>query len=711
MFKNSGELRAARRLELPPAHFHSIISLDASLACIQYMYMFVMESTMDDHLSSQEILDRINGYMHGPLSGFVKKYFGGFKFRYVHQSSDSVLKIHQDAKGLLGRYQVPSTTPLSLSPDDFLQWFSTHASWSSSSSSEESLGGRWGARGSWDAHADENGHENNGVRLLLTIPPTSSSPTFIPPASSFNGQKIRWDHVQVVGRFFYCNGSSSSVDYQHGLLCLYRSASKVFSSQPTRRFLHGFYIRGSLVEFWVFDRSGLYCSEVLDMDRQRDSTQVFGGILNYRWMTDQELGKSDAIKTDEGGNNYINLERVDDVGMVMGVSESVFPLERLEKLYLESEPMFSGEHIVGTATTCYQAKKPDSDQWDHVFKLQWRLNQSLRAGDRPEEEIMKLAREMGVWGAVSLDYFKVVESTADLRAGLKWANLRPRRFPATRGETTKSGNLGQGQKVVACETTASFYGGGGLAEHTEEKIDDSLGFRNRTLVYSVTSPLGRPLGSFQSLLELLQVFRDAIKCHRSLCCDAGILHQDVSPGNIIIIDPPKGEAKGKKPRGILIDYDVAVVLDQEGLGPKGSVSGTRPFMAIGVLQSERHTYRHDLESFLYVFLWTIITNHEGSPPPESKLQAWSRGTWDDAALPQRKLFDMSLDGFQSILGEFNAKYHSLKPLAEKLREILFPLRDDGAIWTATDLSHDGTDKLYDGIIGAFEDAIVSESLR
>lgn len=80
------------------------------------------------------------------------------------------------------------------------------------------------------------------------------------------------------------------------------------------------------------------------------------------------------------------------------------------------------------------------------------------------------------------------------------------------------------------------------------------GFRNRTLVYSVTSPLGRPLCSFQSLLELLQALRNVIKCHRSLCCDAGILHQDVSPGNIVILDP---EVEGK-PRGILIDFDVAL---------------------------------------------------------------------------------------------------------------------------------------------------------
>ena len=133
-------------------------------------------------------------------------------------------------------------------------------------------------------------------------------------------------------------------------------------------------------------------------------------------------------------------------------------------------------------------------------------------------------------------------------------------------------------------------------------------------------------------------------------------------------------------------------------------------MAIGVLKGERHTYRHDLESLFYVFLWTIITDHKSSSPLGSKLEAWSRGTWDDPALPQRKLLDMTRDGFQTILKEFGPQYHSLKLLAERLHEILFPLRE-GAIWTGTDLSREGTDKLYDGMIRVFEDAIAAEKAR
>ncbi|PHH87881.1 hypothetical protein CDD83_8290 [Cordyceps sp. RAO-2017] len=129
-------------------------------------------------------------------------------------------------------------------------------------------------------------------------------------------------------------------------------------------------------------------------------------------------------------------------------------------------------------------------------------------------------------------------------------------------------------------------------------------------------------------------------------------------------------------------------------------------MAVGILKSQRHTYRHDLEPFRYVFLCAVITNHAEDPPKASRLRKWSRGGWDELA--ERKSLDMDHDGFQHLLQEFPPDFHSLKPLAEALRKILFPLRD-GIIWTGTDGSHEAAEKLCDGMIGAFQEAIYSEA--
>ena len=381
-------------------------------------------------------------------------------------------------------------------------------------------------------------------------------------------------------------------------------------------------------------------------------------------MTDQELGKLSIIEKDEGGN-YITLDSVE--------------MPALGKLYLESQPIASRERLVGTGTACYRAIIPDSDQWDYVLKFKWRW-----ARDRPEDEFLKLASKKCAWGAVSLDYYSEVESTSNLRRSMRWGTHR--KFAGI--------DRSNGQRQEAGSSAD------GLAEYTEETGDF---FQNRILACIVTSPVGRPLHTFHTMLELLEVFRDTIKCYRSLYFDAKILHQDISPGNIIILD----DQDEQMPKGILIDLDSAIQLEEISETEPG-ITGTRPFIAIGILKKECHTYRHDLESFLYVLLWTIITNHTEDPPETSKLRQWSNGVWDE--LTVRKSLDMGQDSFQNILGEFTVEFESLKSLAKRLHQILFPMRDR-AIWTGTEGSPEAVDKLYDGMIGAFEEAIAFEGGR
>jgi len=81
------------------------------------------------------------------------------------------------------------------------------------------------------------------------------------------------------------------------------------------------------------------------------------------------------------------------------------------------------------------------------------------------------------------------------------------------------------------------------------------------------------------------------------------------------------------------------------VGPRseGEVVGTRPFMSIGILHSRRHTCRHGLESFLYFLIWLLIVKDKGSPPPESRLKMWNRGTWEEFA--DDKEYDMAEASF------------------------------------------------------------------
>lgn len=73
-------------------------------------------------------------------------------------------------------------------------------------------------------------------------------------------------------------------------------------------------------------------------------------------------------------------------------------------------------------------------------------------------------------------------------------------------------------------------------------------------------------------------------------------------------------------------------------------------MAIGILKGRPHTYRHDLESFLYVFLWVAICQNSEELPRTSKLQRWSLGSWDELA--RTKTNDMEKEQFNNITYEF-----------------------------------------------------------
>lgn len=115
---------------------------------------------------------------------------------------------------------------------------------------------------------------------------------------------------------------------------------------------------------------------------------------------------------------------------------------------------------------------------------------------------------------------------------------------------------------------------------------------------------GRHLTTFAGNSELLWGFHDAIEGHRSLV-ENDILHRDISTHNIMLSDP-SGRSDGK--RGFVIDLDLAVQISSEQPSSAPHGAGIIEFKATGVLRGERHTFRHDLESFFYVFLWMCVVD-------------------------------------------------------------------------------------------------------
>ncbi|KAF9236381.1 hypothetical protein BU15DRAFT_31016, partial [Melanogaster broomeanus] len=87
--------------------------------------------------------------------------------------------------------------------------------------------------------------------------------------------------------------------------------------------------------------------------------------------------------------------------------------------------------------------------------------------------------------------------------------------------------------------------------------------------------------------------------------NAGIHHRDVSPANLMYY---RRDDTNRTVVGVLNDYDLASLAN--GKSPLGNErTGTIPFMAIDLLEPDgqdgkvKHLYRHDMESFIWVFVW------------------------------------------------------------------------------------------------------------
>ncbi len=255
-----------------------------------------------------------------------------------------------------------------------------------------------------------------------------------------------------------------------------------------------------------------------------------------------------------------------------------------------------------------------------------------------------------------------------------------------------------------------------LQSHQEHKVSQALENTQATSLYDssdgsfenclfccLTISLAEwAISEFNLISELLTALCGAIKAHKSLYIQGGILHRDISENNIIITDSKKADGFTR----MLIDLDLAKVVGSGRSGARHQ-TGTMQFMTIGVLCKVAHTYRHDLESFFYVLLW-ISARHawhnfgswfEGRPK-QSELTKWYTGSFDNIAFTKEGY--MRAGRFEYILTEFPRAFDRIKPLCRAVRGILFPLLEDGELDTGTPSD---PKNLYDSIIKAFDNAI------
>ncbi|KAJ3986209.1 protein kinase [Lentinula detonsa] len=163
---------------------------------------------------------------------------------------------------------------------------------------------------------------------------------------------------------------------------------------------------------------------------------------------------------------------------------------------------------------------------------------------------------------------------------------------------------------------------GRLKAHLKEKYEE------RVMRVTILEKL-HPLSELRNLREFAQVFYDILQIHQWLYECVGILHRDLSIGNIMFrrIDG--------KVYGVLNDFDLSSSV-------RDMRTGTRPFMSPDLLTplwKRGHLYRHDLESLFFIVLCLACRYEEpGVPAAEPRaFTDWFSGT-DDQVRKDKKSF-------------------------------------------------------------------------
>ncbi|KAI1150741.1 serine/threonine-protein kinase Sgk2 [Nemania diffusa] len=473
---------------------------------------------------------------------------------------------------------------------------------------------------------------------------------------------------------------------------------KIFARQPTCRFVHAFSLCASTMELWVFHRSGPYSSGAFDVCREPE--KFARALVGYATMDDNAMGR-DRFTQNQQGNYQVTLYDAN--------SGSNNNKERIITLTRE---IVRRQAIVSRGTTCYETDNSE------VAKFSW-------ASTKRELEVshLKLAKAKGVQGVAKLVAYRQITTIAELRKGLRFP--KPHAFrcedtlsrdaaASTQKNTSTSGHKRK-RSIKILNSPPSLKRqrlNSGKPNLTHEllttpspdaTVEDA--WENKVFSCLVISPAGRVISEFETIKELLESMRDAIKAHQSLYTLGGILHRDVSSNNIIITNPETADGF----KGMLIDLDLAKVMNGAAGSGERQRCGTMQFIAVEVLRGADHTYRHDLESFFYVLLWMCARvawtkpNWSGAKwePENTLLVRWVTG--DFRRIADAKLFHMMPGGFLDVIDEFPEACNVVKPLCRELRRILFPSDEEGIILFGTPPGP--PDKLYNSILGAYDKAI------
>jgi hypothetical protein len=477
---------------------------------------------------------------------------------------------------------------------------------------------------------------------------------FVDDPNAGVNSKCRWSQILIPGEL----KSNPSADKASGAwLDLGRYAREVLAAQDSRRFVLGFTLCGSLMRIWTFDRLGGIASEQFDINKE--GLQFVSAMLGFLWMDEEQLGFDPTIITD-GATRYIEIKRDDD--KVRLVIDKV--IKRVAC-------------VAGRATTCWKVHQADYPESPLVVKDSWQYP------ERDEEgELLREATITGVKNVARYFHHETVciggqedDICANVRKGLditKATNYKPEK-PMPPPSTT-------GRRTSRRDRSSSTHGRKRSSSCTEMPMPPSKRtcssspvkrvISNRVHRRVIVCDYGKPIYKASSQVSLLAAFEQCIEGYESLYTQAGLLQRDISLNNLMVNEDDGNPSW----RAFLIDLDLAIKEQRETSSGARGKTGTRAFMAIGVLlDDQQHSYMHDLESFFWVLFWICI--HYDGPKQERVVPRFDKWNYLDAeelAGSKKGIVDDEIDFLNTANTNFTPYYQQLIPCVNRLRNQVFP---------------------------------------
>ncbi|KAJ2553599.1 hypothetical protein EV175_002883, partial [Coemansia sp. RSA 1933] len=248
----------------------------------------------------------------------------------------------------------------------------------------------------------------------------------------------------------------------------------------------------------------------------------------------------------------------------------------------------SNEPIWCTATSTILNASSVFGRHTHCYAARYKVDERIEEGI--VEDSWSLPRDKQKSGAAAA---YVPDEAYNLRLIAETLGKENQRFLYPIASFSGKVKFWNGKEYIKDDTPKTF-------EHDEDEEEKLSREHNRIFM----TPVGDYLDTVENEEGLVLVLADAMKCHNAILTNCRLLHRDISVNNILVVREFEGRSVRQPVRGLLIDFDHAISIDQDSSG-YATRSGTLPFMSIHNLMGHdsKRTALDDWESLLYLICW------------------------------------------------------------------------------------------------------------